>query len=222
MPESGSMHVVANTIIPAQSDTYRHLQTRVTDLLADSGQTPSPTNPRPNPRLAHTTEIFTNPLIPAENALTVNHLVNRPGFAGGSSWGDDVDHGPEDEVYARGIRTWTGFSAICPMWTPDVRSGDIREVRITVATGLGTIGVAGSPAVLATLARDHECRGARVRSTTRLPPTLPGVSVRPTPNVLDWTAETLPLMSTASHLTVVRPNALIVRTSPTLRARWAL
>ena len=55
-----------------------------------------------------------------------------------------------------------------------------------------------------------------------VPPTPPGVSVRPTPNVLDWTADTLPLMSTASHLTVVRPKRLIVRTSPTLRARWAL
>src|SRR4051794_5020362 len=39
-----------------------------------------------------------------------------------------------------------------------------------------------------------------------------------TRKVLVWTAETLPLMSTASHLTVFRPEAETVRTWPTLRA----
>src|SRR4051794_35654608 len=38
----------------------------------------------------------------------------------------------------------------------------------------------------------------------------------------DWTADWLPLMSTANHLTVFAPGLLFESTSPTERARWAL
>jgi hypothetical protein len=39
---------------------------------------------------------------------------------------------------------------------------------------------------------------------------------------LDCTADWLPLMSTANHLTVCAPGVSISRISPMLRARWLL
>ena len=41
-------------------------------------------------------------------------------------------------------------------------------------------------------------------------------------NVFDCTADWLPLMSTAIHLTVFAPGVVSFRTSPMLRARWLL
>ena len=75
--------------------------------------------------------------------------------------------------------------------------------------GVNGANVAGAPSVSASVAGT-------------MPPTVPVSSSAATSRRWDFTADWLPLTSTANHLTVYAPGVLSVRTSPMERARWLL